>query len=149
VAVLPLPRCVFRAWCIFNHGEIQFTVILFSLRLILKFPNHIPLDRAIAQEVSRWRPTAAARVRYLVWSSGICCGQSGAGQDFSEYFGFPCQYSFHQLLHNHRHLSSGDGTIGQKWPQYKGLSPTPLALQENHIPLLQNLFLILIHLYIR
>jgi hypothetical protein len=26
---------------------------------------------------------------------------------FSEYFGFPCQSSFHQLLHNHPHLSSG------------------------------------------
>jgi hypothetical protein len=47
------------------------------------------------------------------------------GQDFSEYFGFPCQSSFHQLLHNHPHLSPGAGTIGQKWPQYKGLSPTP------------------------
>jgi hypothetical protein len=32
------------------------------------------------------------------------------------------------LLHNHPHLSSGAGTIGQKWPQYKGLSPTPLAI---------------------
>jgi hypothetical protein len=26
------------------------------------------------------------------------------GQVFSEYFGFPCQSSFHQLLHNHHHL---------------------------------------------
>jgi hypothetical protein len=26
--------------------------------------------------------------------------------------------SFHQLLHNHPHLSSGACTIGQKWPQY-------------------------------
>jgi hypothetical protein len=26
------------------------------------------------------------------------------GQVFSEYFGFPCQPSFHQLLHNHHHL---------------------------------------------
>jgi hypothetical protein len=34
------------------------------------------------------------------------------GQVFSEYFGFPCQLSFHRLLHNH-HLSSGAGTIGQ------------------------------------
>jgi hypothetical protein len=25
-------------------------------------------------------------------------------QVFSEYFGFPCQSSFHQLLHNHHHL---------------------------------------------
>jgi hypothetical protein len=32
------------------------------------------------------------------------------------------------LLHNHPHLLSGAGTIGQKWPQYKGLSPTPLAI---------------------
>jgi hypothetical protein len=52
------------------------------------------------------------------------------GQVFSEYFGFPCQSSFHQLLHNHPHLSSGAGTIGQKWPQYKGLSPTPLAIEK-------------------
>jgi hypothetical protein len=52
------------------------------------------------------------------------------GQVFSEYFGFPCQSSFHQLLPNHPHLSSGAGTIGQKWPQYKGLSPTPLAIKE-------------------
>jgi hypothetical protein len=29
------------------------------------------------------------------------------GQVFSEYFGFPCQFSFHQLLHNHPHLSFG------------------------------------------
>jgi hypothetical protein len=48
----------------------------------------------------------------------------------SEYFGFPCQYSFHQLLHNHPHLSSGAGTMGQKWPQCKGLSPTPLAIKK-------------------
>jgi hypothetical protein len=52
------------------------------------------------------------------------------GQVFSQYFGFPCQSSFHQLLYNHLHLSSGAGTIGQKWPQYKGLSPTPLAIKK-------------------
>jgi hypothetical protein len=34
-------------------------------------------------------------------------------QVFSEYFGFPCQSSFNKLLHNHYHLSSGAGTIGQ------------------------------------
>jgi hypothetical protein len=52
------------------------------------------------------------------------------GQVFSEYFGFPCQSSFHQLLHNHPHPSSGAGTIDQKWPQYKGHSPTPLAIKK-------------------
>jgi hypothetical protein len=25
------------------------------------------------------------------------------GQVFSEYFGFPCQSSFHQILHPHNH----------------------------------------------
>jgi hypothetical protein len=34
-------------------------------------------------------------------------------QVFSEYFGFPCQLSFHRLLHTHHHLPPGDGTRGQ------------------------------------
>jgi hypothetical protein len=34
-------------------------------------------------------------------------------QVFSDYFGFPCQFVFHRLLHNHHHLSSGAGTLGQ------------------------------------
>jgi hypothetical protein len=59
--------------------------------------------RAIAQAVSRWLPTAAARVPARVWSSAICGAQSGAGQVFSEYFGFPSQSSFHQILHTHNH----------------------------------------------
>jgi hypothetical protein len=32
------------------------------------------LGRAIAEAVSRWLPTAAARVESRVWSSGICGG---------------------------------------------------------------------------
>jgi hypothetical protein len=35
------------------------------------------------------------------------------GQFFSEYFGFPCQFSFRRVLKIHHHLSSGAGTIGQ------------------------------------
>jgi hypothetical protein len=38
--------------------------------------------RGIAQAVSRWLLTAAARVRARVWSCGICGGQSGAGTGF-------------------------------------------------------------------
>jgi hypothetical protein len=45
--------------------------------------------RAIAQAVSRWLPTAAARVRSWVWSSGICGGQSGAGACFLRVLRFP------------------------------------------------------------
>jgi hypothetical protein len=39
-------------------------------------------DRAIAQAVSRWFPTAAAQVRAQDLASGICGGQSGAGAGF-------------------------------------------------------------------
>jgi hypothetical protein len=35
------------------------------------------------------------------------------GHVFSEYFGFPCQFSFRRLLHIHHHISSGTGTKGQ------------------------------------
>jgi hypothetical protein len=38
---------------------------------------------------------------------GFVVDKMSLGQVFSEYFGFPCQFSFHQLLHNHPHLSSG------------------------------------------
>jgi hypothetical protein len=90
----------------------------------------LDMGRTTAQAVSRWLPTAAARVWSRVWLSGICGGQNGAGVGFLRVLRFPCQSSFHQLLHNHPHLSSGASTIGQKWPQYKGLSPTPLAIKR-------------------
>jgi hypothetical protein len=34
---------------------------------------------------------------------GFVVDKMALGQVFSEYFGFPCQPSFHQLLHNHPH----------------------------------------------
>jgi hypothetical protein len=40
------------------------------------------VGRAIAQVVSRWLPTAAARVQVGVWSCGISGGQNGAEADF-------------------------------------------------------------------
>jgi hypothetical protein len=43
---------------------------------------------------------------------GFVVDKVALGQVFSEYFGFPCQFSFHRLLHTHR-LSSEAGTIGQ------------------------------------
>jgi hypothetical protein len=56
------------------------------------------LGRDIAQVVSRRLSATAARVRSQVRSCGIYGGQSGSGQVFSEYFSFPCQFSFHRLL---------------------------------------------------
>jgi hypothetical protein len=45
--------------------------------------------RAIAQAVSRWLPTAAARVRSQVRSCGIWGGQSGTGAGFLRVLQFP------------------------------------------------------------
>jgi hypothetical protein len=56
----------------------------------------------MAQAVSRWALTAEARVRARVNPCGTCGGQSGTGQVFSEYFGFPCKYIIPPLLHINR-----------------------------------------------
>jgi hypothetical protein len=34
---------------------------------------------------------------------GFVVGEMALGQVFFEYFGFPCQFSFHRLLYNHHH----------------------------------------------
>jgi hypothetical protein len=63
-----------------------------------------PLEgRAIAEAVSRWLPTAVARVRARVWQVGFVVDKMVPGQVYSEYFDFPCQSSFHQILHPHNH----------------------------------------------
>jgi hypothetical protein len=56
---------------------------------ISPFCNYSQFGHAIAQAVSRWFSTAAARVRSRVWSSGICGGQSGAGAGFLRVLRFP------------------------------------------------------------
>jgi hypothetical protein len=71
--------------------------------------------RAIAQAVSRWLLRFDPRSGHV----GFVVDKVAVGQVFSEYFGFSCQSSFHRLLHNHHHRSSGDGTIGQQWPTYQ------------------------------
>jgi hypothetical protein len=48
------------------------------------------------------------------------------GQVYSEYFGFPCQFPFRQILHTH--LSSGAGKLGQlvaDVPSGLSLAPPP------------------------
>jgi hypothetical protein len=44
--------------------------------------------RAITQAVTRWLPTAAARVRAQVLQVGFVVDKVALGQVFSEYFGF-------------------------------------------------------------
>jgi hypothetical protein len=57
----------------------------------------------IAQAVSRWLPTAAARVRAHAQHVGFVVDKVALTQIFSEYFGFACQSSFHDILHHHNH----------------------------------------------
>jgi hypothetical protein len=49
----------------------------------------VQLSRSIAQAVSRWLPTAAARDRDPVMTSGICGGQSCTGAGFLRVLRFP------------------------------------------------------------
>jgi hypothetical protein len=44
---------------------------------------------------------------------GFVVNKVALWQVISEYFDFPCQSLFHQLRHNHHHLSSGVGAVGQ------------------------------------
>jgi hypothetical protein len=46
------------------------------------------MGRAIAQAVSRWLPTVAARVRIQA-ACGVCGGQSGTGAGFLRVLRFP------------------------------------------------------------
>jgi hypothetical protein len=63
-------------------------------------PTYIKFQgRAIAQVVSRWLPNAAVRGSspgLVMWDFVV--DKVALGQVFAEYFGFPCQFSFHQLL---------------------------------------------------
>jgi hypothetical protein len=47
------------------------------------------MGRVIAQAVSRWLPTAAARVQARVTSCGICGRQRGTGAGFLRVLRFP------------------------------------------------------------
>jgi hypothetical protein len=72
--------------------------------ILIPDDGHIDRGRAIAQAVSHRLPTTVARVQTRVWSYGILWWTKVAlGQVFSKNFSFPCQSTFHLLLHNHLH----------------------------------------------
>jgi hypothetical protein len=69
--------------------------------------------RAIAQALSRCPPTAAARVRARIRSSGTCGGQISAGAGFLQVFRFPLPIFL--LTTSPSSQLTAAGTIGQKW----------------------------------
>jgi hypothetical protein len=60
-----------------------------SLKPLLLTILESSLDRAIAQAVSRWLPTAAAWVRAQSGHVGFVVEKVALGQVFSKYFGSP------------------------------------------------------------
>jgi hypothetical protein len=59
------------------------------------------------------------------WSGhvGFLVHKVALGQIFFDYIGFPCQLSFHRLLHIHHPPSSGAGTIDQLVADVPSLTP--------------------------
>jgi hypothetical protein len=89
------------------------------------------LVRSQVSNTLAWRLVAGFPPRRPVFDPrsghvGCVVDEVALGKFFSEYFGFPCQFSFHRLLHIRHHLSSGAGTIGQLVADVpSGLSLTP------------------------
>jgi hypothetical protein len=97
----------------------------------------------IAQAVSRWLPTAAARAHVRVWSSGICGGQSGAGAGFLRILWFPLPILI--LQNSPLSQSPRAGTICQEWPSCQvdpvwTLSPTKRIKKNNSCHLLFDIW---------
>jgi hypothetical protein len=55
---------------------------------------------------------------------GFVVDKVALGHVFSEYFGFPCQSSFHQILQHHNHPGQVQQAI--QWPMCR-VDPVPLA----------------------
>jgi hypothetical protein len=53
------------------------------------------------------------------------------GRIFTEYFCFPCQSSFHQILHHHNH--PGQATIGQSVAAEMAKWYMPMFMFKFHI----------------
>jgi hypothetical protein len=87
-----------------------FFFIFIKTTYIIKFSIYIFLGRAIAEAVSHWLPTAAARVQSRIWSSGISGGQSGTGAGFLRVLRFPLPFI---PPNSPSSQSPGAGTIGQ------------------------------------
>jgi hypothetical protein len=60
----------------------------------------VPLSIINSNNIGHWLPITTARIRVRAKHVGFVVDKAALGQGFSEYFGFPCQSSFHQILHH-------------------------------------------------
>jgi hypothetical protein len=77
----------------------------------------VRVGRATAQAVSLWLPTATARFEPGSDHVGFMVDKVALEQVFYEHFGFPCQYSFHQLLHRQGLVQWASSGRSTKWTQ--------------------------------
>jgi hypothetical protein len=86
------------------------------------------LGRAIAQAVSRWLPTAAARVRVRAEHVGFMVDKVVLGQVFSEYFGSPANHhstNFFNIIITRGWHSRPIGGRSAEWTQLDSTPPPP------------------------
>jgi hypothetical protein len=89
------------------------------------------VGRAIAQAVSRWLPTAAARVRARVWSCEICSRQSGTGAGFLRVLRFPLPIFIPPIApQSPSSITRGLYNRPEVAAVPTGLSPTPLRKKK-------------------
>jgi hypothetical protein len=72
-----------KRFVVFVCGLVAIEMHFVSLACNYLFSRFVIIleDRAVAQAVSRWLPTATARVRVRT-ACGVCGGQSGTGAGF-------------------------------------------------------------------
>jgi hypothetical protein len=107
----------------FGYTQTEHGVTWLTLSVVFLTPSR--QGRAVAQAVSRWLPTAAARVRVRA-ACEVCGGQSGTGAGFLRVLRFPLPIIFHQFLHHHNHPGhnrpisgrSAEWTLGFHPPHY-------------------------------
>jgi hypothetical protein len=99
-----------------SGARLNFLRMIFSLQIAMKkctvytctWRGYLQGARAVAQGVSRWLPTAAARVRVRE-ACGVCGGQSVSGAGFLRVLRFPLPII---LPISPSSYSPGAGTIG-------------------------------------
>jgi hypothetical protein len=94
------------------------------------YPLNRYLGSAIAQAVSHCLPTAVARVRTRSVHVEFVVDKVTLGQVFSEYIGFPCQSSFHQILQPHNHPGRYNRPIGGRRAERNQLGSTLLLFSN-------------------
>lgn len=99
--------------------------------LLLNFwRNMLPPSSELKSKSSTAQPLSCWLLTMAVWVQSQASSWHGDRQVFCKYFGFPCQFSFHELLY-FCHQSSGTGTIGQLRPTYQWIQTHPKIREES------------------